>query len=611
MSDNRQNIKQINSILEKGYLNGYDIYRALEAGINNILPYQDKLDEINVFPVPDGDTGTNMCFTLLPIVEQCADQITEKAEDVYNVMADTALESARGNSGTIIAQFFHGMRKSARGKENIYIKDFAEALEGGYNSSIDSLLNPKEGTIITVMRDVSNKAMELSNNNDLDYQQFLNGCYNEAEESLQRTKTLLKILKKTNVVDAGALGFVLIIQGILNSLEKNYQIQSKHLNISYDQDKIDALKKDVDFTITNKYCTECAIEGSQINREELKETIRNLGDSIVFAGTKNRVKVHIHTNEPGKFFKICNAYGNVIDEKVDDMTKQERTVHHLDGGGIAIVVDSGADIPEEYTNEIQVVPVRYSFGREQHIDGVTQTSKEFYRQMIYDSNHPKTSQPTPGDFKKSYNFISSHYDSIISLHLSKEVSGTYQSAYNASKNIKSIKTTVIDSWSASVGLGLLAIYAVDLKQNGKSYQQIISMVEKKKNQTQVFLVLNDLSYIVKGGRAPAKIKTIANILRLRPVLGVKNGKLKPRGVLYGKSKMVEKFAIYINKKMNKDKKYRVMIAHANSQAQGEQLLNLILSSNNTIVDQYVLELGCALGAHAGPGALVVGFQEVD
>ena len=131
MSDNRQNIKQINSILEKGYLNGYDIYRALEAGINNILPYQDKLDEINVFPVPDGDTGTNMCFTLLPIVEQCADQITEKAEDVYNVMADTALESARGNSGTIIAQFFHGMRKSARGKENIYIKDFAEALEGG------------------------------------------------------------------------------------------------------------------------------------------------------------------------------------------------------------------------------------------------------------------------------------------------------------------------------------------------------------------------------------------------------------------------------------------------------------------------------------------------
>ena len=611
MSDNRENIKQKKRILEQGFLNGFDVYRALEAGINNILPYQDKLDEINVFPVPDGDTGTNMCFTLLPIVEQCGEQITENAEQVYNLMADTALESARGNSGTIIAQFFHGMRKSAQGKENIYIKDFADSLKGGYDSSIDSLLNPKEGTIITVMRDVAKKAEELSVNDELDFQQFLNGCYNEAEESLQRTKTLLKILKKTNVVDAGALGFVLIIQGILNSLEKDYQIQSKHLNISYDQDKIDALKKDVDFTITNKYCTECAIEGTHINRDELKETIRNLGDSIVFAGTKNRVKVHIHTNEPGKFFKICNAYGKVIDEKVDDMTKQERTVHHLDGGGIAIVVDSGADIPSEYTNEIQVVPVRYSFGREQHIDGVTQTSQEFYRQMKYDSNHPKTSQPTPGDFKKSYNFISSHYDSIISMHLSKQASGTYQSAVNASKNIKSIRTNIIDSWSASVGLGLLAMHAVDLKQNGKSYQHIISMVEKKKKQTQVFLVLDDLSYIVKGGRAPAKIKTIANLLRLRPVLGMKNGKLKPRGVLYGKSKMANKFGFYISKKMENNKKYRLMIAHANAKAKGEKLLDLILSSQHSITDHFIVELGCALGAHAGPGALVVGLQEVD
>ena len=270
MSDNRENIKQKKRILEQGFLNGFDVYRALEAGINNILPYQDKLDEINVFPVTDGDTGTNMCFTLLPIVEQCGEQVTENAEQVYNLMADTALESARGNSGTIIAQFFHGMRKSAQGKENIYIKDFADSLKGGYDSSIDSLLNPKEGTIITVMRDVAKKAEELSANDELDFQQFLNGCYNEAEESLQRTKTLLKILKKTNVVDAGALGFVLIIQGILNSLEKDYQIQSKHLNISYDQDKIDALKKDVDFTITNKYCTECSIEGTHINRYELK-----------------------------------------------------------------------------------------------------------------------------------------------------------------------------------------------------------------------------------------------------------------------------------------------------------------------------------------------------
>ena len=592
-------------------MNGIEFYRGLSAGINNLLNYKNKLDEINVFPVPDGDTGTNMCFTLLPIIEECNDQITNNVGESLDIIADLALESARGNSGTIIAQFLHGLRRACRNKDTIDVNDFSKALTSGYDSAIESLMKPEEGTIITVMRDVSEKSKELCVNEEISFETFLDKCYHESVVSLEKTKNILKILRKSDVVDAGALGFVLLMQGWLNSVQKNTKIQSQHLNISYDHEKIESLKKDIDFTIKNKFCTECAIESNSIDKAELKETIKSLGDSMVMAGTQKRVKIHIHTNTPTKFFKICGAYGKVVDRKVDDMTKQEHTIHHTGSSGIAIVVDSGADIPEEYENEIQVVPVRYSFGNQQHIDKVTQTTKEFYQQMKIDSNHPKTSQPTPGDFKKSYNFISSHYDSIVSMHLSKEASGTYQSAVNASKNIKTIKTTIIDSWSASVGLGLLAIYAVDLKQNGKSYKQIISMVEKKKKQTQVFLVLDDLSYIVKGGRAPAKIKTIANLLRLRPVLGMKNGKLKPRGVLYGKSKMVDKFGVYINKKMDSDKKYRVMIAHANAKIKGEKLLDSILSAQNQITDHFIVELGCALGAHAGPGALVVGLQEVD
>ena len=148
-------------IVSQGYLNGLDLYSSIVAGIKNLLIYQDKLDEINVFPVPDGDTGTNMCFTLLPIIEECESKVTSNAGEVFDLMADTALESARGNSGTIIAQFFHGMRKVSVNKEKIYIPDFAIALESGYSSAIESLMNPQEGTIITVMRDVANKANNL------------------------------------------------------------------------------------------------------------------------------------------------------------------------------------------------------------------------------------------------------------------------------------------------------------------------------------------------------------------------------------------------------------------------------------------------------------------
>ena len=120
-----------------------------------------------------------------------------------------------------------------------------------------------------------------------------------------------------------------------------------------------------------------------------------------------------------------------------------------------------------------------------------------------------------------------------------------------------------------------------------------------------------MSYVVKGGRVPGKIKTIANLLRLRPVLGIKKGKLKARGVLYGKSRMVEKFAMFVTKKIDSNKQYRIIIAHANSKVNGDKLSELLISKNSNIEEKFILELGCALGAHAGPGALAVGIQEID
>jgi len=255
-------------------MNGVQFYTGLVAGINNLLEYKNKLDEINVYPVPDGDTGTNMCFTLLPIAEECQGKVNENISETISIIADTALDSARGNSGTIIAQFFHGMRKSLINQNVVTINNFSNALQEGFKSSKESLLNPEEGTIITVMQDVANKSSELINEENITFEIFLDRCYHHSVESLEKTKTTLKILKKSDVVDAGALGFVLLLQGWLNSVQKNTKLQSHHINISYDHEKIDALQKDIDFTIKNKYCTECAIEGEKINKIELKEMIR-------------------------------------------------------------------------------------------------------------------------------------------------------------------------------------------------------------------------------------------------------------------------------------------------------------------------------------------------
>ena len=596
------------------YLDGKRLYGTIGLGIKNLIAHQKTLDEINVFPVPDGDTGTNMVFTLMPIITDLKDIIPERADETMLLIANTALESARGNSGTIIAQFYYGLNKSFQGLEHINVEQFSQGLMQGYESAIESLVNPEEGTIITVMRDVANKANTLVSDGYIDFVPFVREVFKESERSLKATKTILKILKKSDVVDSGALGFVLLIQGVLNVVEQGHggRIQTTHLDISYELEKIESLNKDIDFKIDNKFCTECVVTGDNISRQELKSKIKDFGDSMVIAGSQKRVKIHIHTNHPAKLFKMCSVYGNVIDKKVDDMTKQEKSIHHHGASSIAIVTDSGCDLPNEYLKEVQVVPVKYSFGRQQHIDKVTQTVREFYEQMESDPNHPKTSQPTARDFIKMYDFVSSHYNNIISIHLSGQLSGTYQSAVNGSKSSRINNINIIDSASASVGLGLLTMHAVDLKQEGKSYNQIIDSVEQKKEDTQIYLLLNDLRYAVKGGRVPSKVKTIANIFRLTPILTAnKHGKLKAAGVLFGKTHIASKFLHFLDKKINSDTEYRMLVAHANCKNQGQSLEGDILAKFPNITSNYLLELGGGLGSHAGPGALVIGIQKID
>ena len=152
--------------------NGYQLYAGLVAGIENLFEFKKKLDEINVYPVPDGDTGTNMCFTLQPIIEECKDDVSESIDETLQIIADKALESARGNSGTIIAQFLHGMRRSCENKDVLNIPDFAKALENGFKSAKASLLTPEEGTIITVMDDVATKAKELAKDQSINFEFF-------------------------------------------------------------------------------------------------------------------------------------------------------------------------------------------------------------------------------------------------------------------------------------------------------------------------------------------------------------------------------------------------------------------------------------------------------
>ena len=247
-----------------------------------------------------------------------------------------------------------------------------------------------------------------------------------------------------------------------------------------------------------------------------------------------------------------------------------------------------------------------------YIDKVSQTPEEFFQKLETNPNHPQTSQPTPGDFRRQYQFLKSHYDSIISIHIPHELSGTYQSALNAAKRVDKENITVIDGLSASGGLGLIVMKAASLSNEGKSLEEINALLPGIISSTKVFLAIKDLKYVVRGGRLPAWVKSVADFLNIRPVLSTKdNGTLGAAGILLGMENLPQKLCKFVLAKMDKETNYTVIVGHSNTLNDGKKLFDLLQRENDKIKNIYLIDMGCALGVHAGPGSLVTAIQPLS
>lgn len=596
-------------ITKINYLNGIRLHRAIVAGIRNVVSHQDYLNKINVFPVPDGDTGTNMAFTLTAILDGSANKVTSRVDDMLALVADSALDGARGNSGAILAQFFQGFSDGAQGISSFDAHSFSIAIQTGSEYARDALSEPKEGTILTVITDFSIRLKELVDDGVNDFEQILAKGIEEAERSLKNTPNLMEILKKAGVVDAGAQGFVDFLQGIHEFIRNGSLKEFESDFVPIEVNDTDVIEHDLS-NLEFQYCTECMIVSDAIDRKTLREALFDEGDSMVLAGSKTKAKVHIHTNNPANVFSICEQFGIVSGQKADDMFQQQESAHSSQMGDIAIVTDSGADFnTDEY--DIHVVPVRYSFGEKGYIDKVSQTVEEFYEELATNPVHPQTSQPVPGDFRRQYQFLTTHYKSIISVHIPNAVSGTMQSAQTAVKRIPEASVSVIDSLNISVGQGLVVTHAAKLVQEGKSHDEVVAAIEAARDHTKVYCCVKDLSYGVKGGRVPKSVKVIADLLQVRPVLTTsESGKLEKAGTVLGKQNLGKKMVRYMAKNHDINKPYRISVGHCNCPEDGKILLEGLKDKFKNLKSTELHEVGGALGVHTGPGTLVVGIQEV-
>ena len=595
------------------YMDGLRLSRAISSGVRYLISRQDYLNKINVFPVPDGDTGTNMAFTMTSVLEACIEQIEPKVDVFIKNISEAAIDSARGNSGVLIAQYFVGFSEACEGQEKLDCYTLAKAFQNGSVSARDAMEDPKEGTILTVFQDLSDKINLSIEEGIEDIYELMEIAYKAACDSLAETPEKLKILKKAGVVDAGAQGFVDFLTGMMTFMNDG---SLKDLDISEFEIKEHKVESEGhhyedEIDINYRYCTECRIKGSNIDKKDLRSKLKKNGDSLIVAGSANRIHVHIHSNKPAQVFSMCERFGAVDEQKADDMFHQQQllNIKNVEKRSLAIVTDSASDFEDENLN-IYVVPMRYNFGSKGYIDKVSQTSSEFYKELISSDYHPQTSQPTAGDFKKQYQFLSSHYETIISLHIPKKLSGTYQSAQNASKQTPDAKIRVIDTNNASVGNGLIVKYAAKLVKAGKTHEQVIKGIKKAIDKTEIYVILNDLDSAVKGGRINSTIKMISDFLNFKPIMSIKeDGSLGPIGIIWGQKNIVKKITKYLHKKIDPNKQYDIAIAHSIYEENAELLRKNLYSNHQNIKSISILELGCALGTHTGPKTLAIGIQE--
>jgi hypothetical protein len=584
------------------YLDGNRFHRSLSAGIRRLLSRQDYLNKINVFPVPDSDTGTNMGYTLSSIEDGYPIHKNDTIASVAFGVAELTINNARGNSGAILAQFFSGFAEGVKNKTKLTTKEFTSALQVAKQYAYNALLTPTEGTILTVISDWIN-AVHVRSTTITDFKNLFVHGLNVSKKSLSETTSKLKALSKAGVVDAGAQGFVDILEGI-NTFIDSGEVEE----MSSQQTKISPEIDTISFDEKYRFCTECIIQGSNLNQTILKKSLMSLGDSIVVAGHSLKQKIHIHTDNPKRVFTLCNTFGKVSDEKADDMIRQQHDAHGLHQD-IALVVDSGCDLPEEILRQynIHMVPVRLNFGPEHFVDKVSISSSEFWEKLDNNPHHPQTSQPTPGDFLRHYQLLSSHYKQTISLHIPANLSGTFQSAVLASQKIKSMPITVMDSKNGSIGIGLIAIRAAEAISAGKSVEEIQLTIQEAIQNTSLYLGLTTLKYGVRGGRLPASVKTIADAFRMNPILSFTDKGLKPVGVTFGRKNILQKLKQFIVKKMDLSQPIKLGISHANCAEIAEEFSNdfsKMIGKENV----FISEIGPALGSHSGPGAMVIATQ---
>lgn len=581
-------------------IDGFQLYDFFYAGFRRVRDARFYIDKINVFPVPDGDTGTNLYFTLSGALE--ATKPAPSATETLAALADAALLSARGNSGVIFAQFVSGLSETIVTTE-VLAQQFAQAVGNAYLRAKSAVSQPRDGTMLSVIEtwalSLKYRLSETSN-----IAALIGATREDLKRSLAETTGKLAELKAAGVVDAGAAGFVEFVEGghdylIFGKGAAETQPDDLKAIIDHGHAEIPAEKPRL------RYCVEAIVAGDRIDTEALRQDLADSGDSLIVAGGRRRVKIHIHANDPIGVMERLEHFGAVNGQKADDMFVQYADAHQPESR-LAIVTDSSCDLSPDLIEQyrIHMVPLLILAQKGEYLDKLTIDAQRLRSFSESASVFPRSSQPPAHLFSRTFSYLSEYYDEILSINLSSAMSGTFAACAKEAERSQG-KVVAFDSRHLSGSLGLLVLRAAEAAKAGLGRDEILAKLPEWSDKARILVSVSSLRYMVKGGRVSPLKGWLAKILNLKPIVSVDK---KGKSILYGKAFSEKANIEKIKRMVMEDHARRPLrwyaIGHSGAPAKAAALAADMKKALG-FAPLYVSEISAVVALNAGPGAVSV------
>lgn len=556
---------------------------------------EEKINKINVFPVPDQDTGTNLERTLFGIKEKIEKKEFNSLKEISEAVLEGALFSAQGNIGVIFTGFLAGFLPKLAEE-----KSFFSAFKEGERKARNSISKPKEGTVLDVIEGAK-KGMENKNENDLE--KMLEGAIEEGKKALDLTREKNEILRKANVVDAGGLSFLLVLESFLEAISKKEKIEEKEVVLE---------RRTIFQILPQRYEVVALIFNPKLKKEEVEKLLMSLGNCLDIVEISNKMKVHIHTDFPNEVREKLRKIGEIENLKIEDMAKEATEEISKKPISIGFVTENvtslSPKIIEKY--EISVVNVIFNWPEVESLPGKNLWEKMRRAEKLEIKEGPKTSQPPPLSFFEAFKKQLEKFEKVICFCLSSKLSGSFNSALQAREMLeKKENVFVIDTQNAVAGEALLILRAIELAREGREIEEILKEIEVSIQKTHTYLAIKTPKWLASIGRiTESQAKWIERMKKLgvHPLLEIKEGKIEKGGIIFAKDEAEALFKKV--KKEAKNKKIRVVINHADN-LEGAERLKEALKKIRAEVS--FISLASEIVAILGPGSLIVGWQELN